>query len=209
MDNTQQTGVGDDQQVTGQVQAGDDNTQAGGTATAGTNDDQKKGQIDKEDNDIITEEFDDNKKGTIHQTYYQQYQQELESGVYKAPQIDLPVNDKIKYDQGYFVWLWSGSVSLTKEEKKQVLESVGRLSQFQIDELIKIFEEEKYKFNKLNVKHDNKLSYVQQDRAGEMQMLEMDGQKEEVAKKDEEDLASLMGELDGLKADDYEQKEAA
>ena len=54
-----------------------------------------------------------------------------------------------QFDELQFVDLLEHSLSLSVFEKKRVLDNVPNLSQFQIDELIKVFEDERVEFRKL------------------------------------------------------------
>lgn len=65
----------------------------------------------------------------------------------KIPQHSL------QFDEQKFLRLLAGSISLSREEKKRIIETVPKLKQAQIDELIRIFEEEKFKFSQLSKKH--------------------------------------------------------
>lgn len=53
------------------------------------------------------------------------------------------------FDEKKFIDLLEHSLSLSTFEKKRVIDSVPILSQFQIDELIKVFEDERVEFRKL------------------------------------------------------------
>ncbi|MBD3270333.1 hypothetical protein GF376_02305 [Candidatus Peregrinibacteria bacterium] len=66
--------------------------------------------------------------------------------------VQIPENN-LNFDEQYFLRLLAGSISLSKDEKKRIIESIPKLKQEQIDELIKIFEEEKFKFSQLSKKH--------------------------------------------------------
>lgn len=59
----------------------------------------------------------------------------------------------LSFDETYFLRLLAGSISLTKDEKKRIVEAIPKLKQSQIDELIRIFEDEKKKFAELPKKH--------------------------------------------------------
>ena len=59
----------------------------------------------------------------------------------------------LQFDEEYFLRLLAGSISLTKEEKIRIIESIPKLRQSQIDELTRIFEEEKEKFAELGEEH--------------------------------------------------------
>lgn len=60
---------------------------------------------------------------------------------------------ELQFDEQYFLHLLAGSISLTKDEKTRIIESIPKLKQSQIDELIKIFDEERRKFAELGEEH--------------------------------------------------------
>jgi hypothetical protein len=53
------------------------------------------------------------------------------------------------FDETSFVNLLEHSLSLSTFEKKRVIDAIPTLSQFQIDELVKVFEDERVEFRKL------------------------------------------------------------
>lgn len=53
------------------------------------------------------------------------------------------------FDEMSFMNLLEHSLSLSTFEKKRVIDAIPTLSQFQIDELIKVFEDERVEFRKL------------------------------------------------------------
>ncbi len=53
------------------------------------------------------------------------------------------------FDEKVFMDLLEHSLSLSTFEKKRVIDAVPTLSQFQIDELVKVFEDERVEFRKL------------------------------------------------------------
>ena len=53
------------------------------------------------------------------------------------------------FDEKTFLDLLEHSLSLSTFEKKRVIDAIATLSQFQIDELIKVFEDERVEFRKL------------------------------------------------------------
>jgi hypothetical protein len=53
------------------------------------------------------------------------------------------------FDEQNFMDLLEHSLSLSTFEKKRVVDAIPTLSQFQIDELIKVFEDERVEFRKL------------------------------------------------------------
>ncbi len=57
----------------------------------------------------------------------------------------------LEFDEKMFLQLLAGSISLTGEEKKRIIKSIPGMSQYQIDELIRIFSKEKRKFEELSL----------------------------------------------------------
>ena len=55
--------------------------------------------------------------------------------------LPLAAHPNTTFDERKFVELLAGSISLTYNEKVKILENVPKLSQYHIDELIKIFED--------------------------------------------------------------------
>lgn len=60
-----------------------------------------------------------------------------------------PLSD---FDESSFIDLLEHSLSLSVFEKKRVIDAIPTLSQFQIDELVKVFEDEREEFKKLLAK---------------------------------------------------------
>lgn len=61
----------------------------------------------------------------------------------------VSVHPLTSFDEAKFLDLLEHSLSLLTFEKKRVIDSVSNLSQFQIDELMKVFEDERVEFRKL------------------------------------------------------------
>lgn len=61
----------------------------------------------------------------------------------------IVVHPLTNFDETKFLDLLEHSLSLSTFEKKRVIDSVPNLSQFQIDELMKVFEDERVEFRKL------------------------------------------------------------
>ncbi|MBT4937305.1 hypothetical protein HON22_05295 [Candidatus Peregrinibacteria bacterium] len=101
--------------------------------------------------------------------------------------IVLPKHN-LQFDEQYFLKLLAGSISLSKDEKKRIIESIPKLSQYQIDELIKIFEEEKRKFSELDTKHKEQLGALETKHSSEWEALEMEYQQN--SQQGEEDTAA-------------------
>ena len=66
--------------------------------------------------------------------------------------VKVPDNDH-QFDEEYFIRLIAGSISISKDEKKIIIQSIPILYQEQIDELIVILEEEKQKYAALSSEH--------------------------------------------------------
>ncbi len=71
----------------------------------------------------------------------------------KTPNTDLikrfMTHPLTTFDETYFIELLEHSLSLSTFEKKRVIDAIPTLSQFQIDELVKVFEDERVEFRKL------------------------------------------------------------
>lgn len=103
--------------------------------------------------------------------------------------IAIPAHN-LKFDEAYFLKLLAGSISLTRDEKKRIIESVPKLRQQQVDELIRIFEEEKTKFIELSPKHGDQLEKLEKKhredwRDLETVMVQQHKKEEDTAKADE------------------------
>ena len=61
----------------------------------------------------------------------------------------MSVHPLTSFDEAKFLDLLEHSLSLSTFEKKRVIDSVSNLSQFQVDELMKVFEDERVEFRKL------------------------------------------------------------
>lgn len=114
-----------------------------------------------------------------------------------ATTVTISPHPNTTFDEAYFLKMLAGSISLTKNEKKKIVEAVPKLSQYQIDELIKIFEEERRKFAELDEKHQVKIRELQQKQMDDWKDLEME--KVQVAQKgqEEEAAAALRAKLMG------------
>lgn len=97
--------------------------------------------------------------------------------------IKIP-SHQLSFDESYFLQLLAGSISLTIDEKKKIIESIPRLTQHQVDELIKILEEEKRKFRELNKKHLAQLKQLEAKHAKDWEDLEL--QARETMQSDED-----------------------
>ena len=101
----------------------------------------------------------DKKKETDNNSSY-----EFQSfGVEKLPDMSNFFNcySRLKVDKHYFSKLLSESFSLDIHEKLKVIERFPTLSQFQIDELIRVFEEERVKFSQLAIENKEDIAKLQ------------------------------------------------
>lgn len=155
----------------------DQGAQGGGQATGQT---QTGGQppADQKDLSSIMEENVDVSSLVANASQNQQDSQVL-------TEVKIPPHPNTTFDEKKFLELLAGSISLTINEKKKIIEAIPQLSQFQIDELMKIFDEEKGKFAELEKKHADQIAELEKQHAGSWQDLE--AQKEEEVKKEEED----------------------
>ena len=86
--------------------------------------------------------------------------------------IAIPAHPEIAFDEQLFLALLRGSISLTRDEKWRIIQAVPKLSQFQIDELQKILEEERRKFGELSPKHLSQLMKLEQKHAEDWKDLQ-------------------------------------
>lgn len=115
-------------------------------------------------------------------------QQQIQDFIAK---VQIPAHPNTAFDEQKFVQLLAGSISLTWPEKERIITAIPQLSQFQIDELLKIFEEEQQKFTELEKKHAEEVAKLEaQHSSGAMeaqqQKAEEDAVKAEEAKQQEE-----------------------
>lgn len=102
----------------------------------------------------------------------------------------------LKFDEEKFVRLLAGSISLSKDEKKKIVESVPKLKIEQIEELMRIFEEEKEKFAALSKKHVPQLEKLAEQHYQEWMQLESEfegEQKKQVDNKKAEEIRKNLG----------------
>jgi len=86
--------------------------------------------------------------------------------------IPVPAHAETKFDEQKFLSLLRGSISLTRDEKWRIIMAIPKLSQFQLDELQKILEEEKHKFSELSPKHLVQLQKLEQKHADDWRDLQ-------------------------------------
>ncbi len=99
--------------------------------------------------------------------------------------VKIPPHPNTKFDEKLFVQLLAGSISLTINEKYKIVEAIPQLSQFQVDELIKIFKEEQQKFAELEKKHAEQVAELEKQH--KVNPDEMAAKQEEERKRQEEE----------------------
>ncbi|MBF0378420.1 MAG: SUMF1/EgtB/PvdO family nonheme iron enzyme [Desulfamplus sp.] len=117
--------------------------------------------------DVWNPEFVKNKTGTIRQQFDKEYD-ELNSkfnekgGVFvlKNHRFTIPSHLNTAFDEEEFLTYLEGSISLIVAEKQRIVNSIPDLSQFQIDELLKILYEERRKFMGLDKVHEPQLNAI-------------------------------------------------
>ncbi len=112
------------------------------------------------------------------------------SGLLTNDNIPVPAHSETAFDDQKFLTLLRGSISLTRDEKWRIIMAIPKLSQFQIDELQKILEEEKRKFSDLSPKHLLQLQKLEQKHSDDWRDLQavsvqQSAKSDEQAKADE------------------------
>jgi len=108
--------------------------------------------------------------------------------------------EDVKVDEEKFLDLLKHSLSLNTMEKKRVVDAVPTLSQFQFDELTKVFTEEREKFRELAKEHPEDIKKLLKKQQSEWIMLwdlymaELENKaKEDEAKRKEEEIKKSLG----------------
>jgi hypothetical protein len=86
--------------------------------------------------------------------------------------IKLPAHN-LNLDDAKFLNLLAGSISLRRDEKKRIIDSIPKLRQEQVDELIRIFEEERSKFVELSSKHGAQLKKLEDEHMADWRDIEL------------------------------------
>ncbi len=108
--------------------------------------------------------------------------------------VAIPAH-KLQFDEQLFLRLLAGSISLTKDEKKRIVNSIPKLKQEQVDELIRIFEEEKRKFAELSKKHVPQLEKLEKQHWADWQDIELEQKAETKKGTDEAEAAEIRKKL--------------
>lgn len=86
--------------------------------------------------------------------------------------VTLPPHP-LNFDEAKFINLLAGSISLSRDEKKKIIDSIPTLRQAQVDELIRIFEEEREKFIELSPKHGAQLEKLEKEHMADWRDIEL------------------------------------
>lgn len=109
----------------------------------------------------------------------------------------IPPHPNTQFDEENFLTLLEGSISLTMEEKKRVIEAIPRLKIEQINELISIFEEEKQKFAELEKEFASDVEKLKKEREKEMNVAEIKQEEESEADAEAAEAEALRKRLKG------------
>jgi hypothetical protein len=99
--------------------------------------------------------------------------------------IASPGHPETTFDEQTFLKLLAGSISLMRDEKWRIIQAIPKLSQFQIDELFKILNEERRKFSELSPKHLLQLQKLEQKHGEEWKDLQSMMVQQGVKQKDQ------------------------
>ena len=99
--------------------------------------------------------------------------------------VVVPEHPSTTFDEQQFLTLLRGSISLTRDEKWRIIQAIPKLSQFQVDELQKILEEERRKFAELSPKHLQQLMKLEQRHAQDWADLQGITQQQSVKQEDQ------------------------
>ena len=104
--------------------------------------------------------------------------------------IVVPPHPETTFDHDKFLTFLRGSISLTRDEKWRIIQAIPKLSQFQIDELQKILDDERRKFSELSPKHLLQLMKLEQKHAEDWKdlqsfMVQKDAKNQEQAAADD------------------------
>ncbi|MBP8016990.1 hypothetical protein KAZ01_03185 [Candidatus Gracilibacteria bacterium] len=110
-----------------------------------------------------------------------------------------------KFDESYFLDLLENSLSLNVYEKRRVIDAMPNLSQFQVDELIKVFVDEREEFKKLMATEGETIKeLVIKQKEGWIQLADIYVQERLAQQKAGEDQAKIDALKDSLNLDEEE-----
>lgn len=109
----------------------------------------------------------------------------------------IPAHPNTQFDEENFLKLLEGSISLTLPEKQKVIDAIPRLSIEQINELIKIFDEEKEKFKELESQYSDDVAKLKKQRESEFTVAEVNQEEESEAEAEAREAEALKRKLLG------------
>ncbi len=109
--------------------------------------------------------------------------------------ILIPAHPNTNFDEQRFLTLLRGSISLTRDEKWRIIQAVPKLSQFQVDELQKILEEERRKFSELSPKHLVQLMRLEQKHSEDWRDLQSVAVQEQGKKQEQSEAEEIRKQL--------------
>lgn len=109
--------------------------------------------------------------------------------------VEVPTHPETQFDQTNFLTLLRGSISLTRDEKWRIIQAIPKLSQFQIDELQKILDDEKRKFSELSPKHLLQLMKLEQRHADDWKDLQAFMVQKNVKKEEQSQMEDIRKQL--------------
>jgi hypothetical protein len=109
--------------------------------------------------------------------------------------IVIPEHPQTSFDEQAFLLLLRGSISLTRDEKWRIIQALPKLSQFQVDELQKILEEERRKFSELSPKHLLQLMKLEQKHSDDWRDLQAMYVQTEVKQQDQSQADEIRRQL--------------
>lgn len=108
-------------------------------------------------------------------------------------------SEDVEVDVENFLDLLKNSLSLNVGEKKRVIDAVPDLSQFQFDELTKVFQEERVKFRELASEHPEDIKKLlvkqQQEWISLWEIYQNEMKSQEVQNEDQEKLDEIKRSL--------------
>lgn len=115
--------------------------------------------------------------------------------------LSVPAHAETTFDDAQFLDLVAHSFSITIDEKKEIVASVPKFSQHQVDELFRILQEERVKFAELNTRHAARLQELEAEHAKQWDALDAHAKQaieEQHSKEDDERKAEEIRKQMGL-----------
>lgn len=107
----------------------------------------------------------------------------------------IPPHPNTTFDESEFLQLLEASISLSIQEKQNVIDAIPRLEQSKIDELFAIFREEQAKFAKLEEKFGDDIVSLKEKRIKELEQEKSQKIEEQESSQDQEEAERIKREL--------------